>query len=885
MRTPGTVILLMALAGLFLGVGQAQQPAFLIDAYAGSNDVGDGGPAAAAQLGLVEGIAVDRDGNLYIADSLAHRIRRVSAAGGEITTVAGDGVAGFLGDGGPAAEARLDTPYGVAVGGDGSIYIADFGNARVRKVGRDGVIETVAGGGNQFPHNRQALSVRLAGPRNVAADGAGNLYISDFTGHRVFRVSSSGEIVVLAGNGAAGYDGDGAATNRKLNAPAGLAVTPDGALYVADSGNNLVRRVHGGLLTTAAGGEAGGVELVQPLGLALDGQGGVYIADSGSGRIVWRSPGGHTMMIGASFQSGGGVRDVAAGSRLYVGGGRRVWAVDANGGAGLVAGDGSWGRTGDGVKAAAASLNGPIGLGFDQYGRLLIAEEGAGRVRTVGASGAIFTLAGGGTADIADPVAVESDAWGRVWIADYLGNVIHRVNFERRISTAAGDGEPGFGGDGGWAYSARLHGPRGLAADAFGGMYVADSGNHRIRYIDPDGRISTVAGSGARGYGGDLGPALLAQLDTPSALAAAGDGSLFVADTGNNVVRKIRPDGVILTVAGLGVEAQLNRPAGLAIGEAGALFVADTGNHRIRVRSPDGEVWTAAGTGHAGYGGDGGPATEARLTFPAGVAAAPDGTVYIADLGNNRVRRLDPIAVSPDTEPPGDCAVLHAATFAGGAVAPGQIASIFGQDIGPVEAAAASAGGSGVIGTSLGGVEVRFGADAAPLFFVSAGQINVQVPYSVAGKRTVPVEVYLDGVPRARGEVGVAEAVPGLFTLEAGEGPVVALNRDGTLNSAANPAVRGDAVVLFATGEGMGKIPIEAGALAADPLPAPLLPVSVWIGGMPADVLYAGAAPGYAGLMQINVRLRGGFSPSGILPVELRVGGAVSQSGVTIAVK
>jgi len=264
---------------------------------------------------------------------------------------------------------------------------------------------------------------------------------------------------------------------------------------------------------------------------------------------------------------------------------------------------------------------------------------------------------------------------------------------------------------------------------------------------------------------------------------------------------------------------------------------------------------------------------------------APDGTVYIADLGNNRVRRLNRIAVSPEAEFPGDCAVLHAASFAGGAVAPGQIASIFVSGLGLTEAAAASADAAGVIGTSLGGVEVRFGGDAAPLFFVSDSQINVQVPYPVAGEKTVPVEVYRDGVRRASGEVAVAEAVPGLFTLEAGAGPVVALNQDGTLNSAANPAVRGDIVSLFATGEGMPKAPVEAGTLAASPLPEPLLPVSVRIGGTPAVVLYAGAAPGCAGLMQVNARLPGGFSPSGILPVELLVGAAASQPGVTIAVK
>lgn len=220
------------------------------------------------------------------------------------------------------------------------------------------------------------------------------------------------------------------------------------------------------------------------------------------------------------------------------------------------------------------------------------------------------------------------------------------------FSIAGGDGH-GFAGDGGLATRSTLNGPAGLVVAPDGSVIVADTIDQRIRRIDPSGRISTIAGNGTRGASGDGGPATQAQLQDPSALALAADGTLFVADTANSRIRAVRPDGTISTVAGNGgdgfsgdggpaVSAQISAPSGLALDNRGDLFFSDTANNRVRVIHPNGIVTTLAGTGVPGFGGDGGPAPNAQLNSPAGLALASDGSLLIADSGNNRVRRVDP---------------------------------------------------------------------------------------------------------------------------------------------------------------------------------------------------------------------------------------------------
>lgn len=280
--------------------------------------VGDDGPATSAVLSQAEGVAVDGDGNLYIADAVGHRVRRVSRDG-MIHTVAGTGQKGYSGDGGPAKQAQLNSPYGVACDRQGNLYIADLGNARVRRVARDGTITTFG-------------DVGLSAPRNIAIDSTGGVYFSDFNAHRVYRVDAAGGRSVIAGTGTVGYSGDGGfATAAQVAYPAGLAFDKDDNLYIADTQNHVIRRVTRGIITTFA--RAG-----TPTGLTIDLAGTLYAADVYGAQIL------RFTTFGAGSALGVAAHDVAFGSdgTLYVAtGGPIVRKIAASGAVSTVAGGGS----------------------------------------------------------------------------------------------------------------------------------------------------------------------------------------------------------------------------------------------------------------------------------------------------------------------------------------------------------------------------------------------------------------------------------------------------------------------------------------------------------------------------------------------------------------
>ncbi len=298
----------------------------------------------------------------------------------------------------------------------------------------------------------------------------------------------------------------------------------------------------------------------------------------------------------------------SADATLHRGDGSRHHAVRLGGGVDTVAGTGAAGYGGDG-PATQAWLYNPYDITLGPDGSLYIADTGNHRIRRVGPDGIITTV----------------------------------------VST----GGSGDGGDGGPATQARLNQPRGLALGPDGSLYIADNGNHRVRRVGPDGIITTVAGTGASGYSGDGGSATQAQLGYPTGIALGPDGSLYIADAGNNRVRRVGPDGIITTVAGTGAlghggdggpatQAQLGYPTGIALGPDGSLYIADRNNSRIRRVGPDGGITTVAGTGIVGYGCDGGLATQAGLNHPHGVALGPDGRLHIADTGNRRICRVEP---------------------------------------------------------------------------------------------------------------------------------------------------------------------------------------------------------------------------------------------------
>jgi uncharacterized protein (TIGR03437 family) len=884
---------------------------YRIETIAGSSSIGDQGPAAAAQISTIQGVAMDRAGNLYLSDTDHHRVRRVSAAG-VITTVAGNGTAGFSGDGGPATSAQLNLPYSVAVDSSGNLYIADLGNQRVRRVGTDGTIRTVAGDGRKAasPDGIPGIQASLLSPRNLAVDDAGNLYISEFEGHRVRKIGSDGRISTAAGTGQSGYRGDGAAaTSALLSYPAGLAVDRAGSLYIADSGNNRIRKVYsGGSIGTVLGGSTS-TALSGPIAVAVDLAGAIYVADSGFVVRTYTAAGRWMDFAGNGAPGFGGdggpatramlagAHDLLAGvTGLYIADGSRVRFVDSAGVIHTFAGDGYANNVGDAHAATSANLHQPAAVALDPGANLFIADPGTERVREVLPSGNITTLAGNGTAGAGSeevsastsplnfPMGVAVDPAGNILIADTYNHRVRLVTADRKIRTIAGTGSSGSGGDGGSPLATALRGPRAVCADRAASVYIVDTSNHRVLRVPPGGVVQTVAGNGSPGDSGDGGPAQLAQLNQPSACALDSYGNLYIADTLNNQIRKVSAAGTISTVAGgaggqggLGdegpaISASFGAPAGVAVDDSGNLYIADTGNHRIRQVTPDGVIHTIAGTGLPGFSGDGGPALSATINTPGGLFLDGSGALYFADIANDRVRRLVPdstVPPDPIIAPPAPAAI-NALSLQPGPVAPGEIVSIFGMGLGPESGFPGALDAAGLLTNLVAGVEARFDGVPAPLFYVQAGQVNVQVPYTVAGAASTHVEMRYLGAVSGATDLPVAPAAPGLL-------PIVT-NQDGSTNSDSAPAPPGTVLTLYATGEGLSDGANITGKPAGVPLAHPALPVAVTIGGMPADLLFAGSAPGMIGLMQINVRTPGGFLSGGKAALSVSVGGTAAPS-------
>ena len=327
----------------------------------------------------------------------------------------------------------------------------------------------------------------------------------------------------------------------------------------------------------------------------------------------------------------------------------RILKIDSTGTITTFAGTEERGFGGDGGPAVQARLRYPTGVAVDGAGNLYIADQNNHRLRKVDSTGTIDTVAGTGesgfggdngaaaAAQLSYPSGVAVDGAGNLYIADSGNHRIRRVDSTGTITTVAGTGKYGFGGNGGPAVQAQLNYPAGVAVDGAGNLYIADSGNHSIRKVDVTGTIDAVAGTGESGFSGDNGAAATAQLSYPSGVAVDGAGNLYIADTGNVSIRKVDSTGTITTVT----DARGYNPSiGVAVDGAGNLYIADT--HRIRKVDATGTITTVAGASDiSSYAGDGGPAGKALLYSPGGVAVDNAGNLYIADSGNHSIRKID----------------------------------------------------------------------------------------------------------------------------------------------------------------------------------------------------------------------------------------------------
>jgi uncharacterized protein (TIGR03437 family) len=820
-----------------LSVASAQPPSttYKIDTFAGTTFAGDGRRAVESFLAQPEGLAVDRTGTVYIADAADHRVRRITPAG-IIETIAGLGSPGLTGDGGPASAARLNSPYGICLDSAGNLFVADLGNAVIRRIdGITGKIDTVAGGGEaelgSTATSVAARKLRLRQPRDVAVDGNGRLYISDFAAHRIYQVSTDGMATVFAGTGVPGPVAEGAAAiATPLAYPAGLAVDSMGAVFVADSGNGRLRRIIGGFIFTMRDSTGKPVEFGTPTSIAVDFTGKLYIGDGGT-RITTLSPIGELSSVALSGTSV--AVDVFA--RVYSVSQRQVYRLQ---GFGLQHIAGAPNGDGDGKAAAEWRFRGPSGIVRDRSGNIFIAESAAGRVRRIDPNGTLSTV----TAEFKSVSAIALDSYGRPHVADAESGTISRIDSGSvQLISRGTTGLP-------------FKRPSALVFDRDDNLFIADTGNGLIRKIAKDGTHSIAAGGG--GYTTDGGAAFI-KLEEPSGLAVDASGTLWFTEAGSGRIRSLAA-GQVSTLA----DTDLRTPRGLKIGRDGDLYVADVGRHRI-VRITPGKGWTPiAGSTDRGVSGDGGPALEAGLDSPVDLLLNEDGTILVAESGSGRIRRLTPDKTetnpatppTPSTpvEPPvaavQQIKIMHLGTAQEQPVAPGQLVSIAGSGL------------SGVDRLTFGGTNAR-------LLTVEATQIVAQVPPGLQGAIS---EVFLmvGDQLRGKGSVTIVPSAPAVLTAKNGGGQALAVNEDGTLNSAANPAIRGSVLTLYVTGEG---------ALARE--------VTANVGVYEGELLYAGLAPSLVGLYQVNVRTPAGFAPAGIQPLVIKINGVSTQSGVTIAVR
>jgi uncharacterized protein (TIGR03437 family) len=568
-----------------------------------------------------------------------------------------------------------------------------------------------------------------------------------------------------------------------------------------------------------------------------------------------------------------------------------------------IAGNGSQAFSGDGGLAASAGLNHPRGLAVDSSGNVYISDVDNHRVRRVSPSGMISTVAGNGAtgdsgdggqavnASLSDVNGLTLDDTGNLYIADAGNRRVRKVTPSGIISTVAGTGVQGFSGDGGPATNAQLNRPTSVLFSA-GNLYIADSSNQRIRKVSSNGTITTLAGNGVAGFSGDGGLATSASLDFPLGIAMDSAGTLYVADGNNNRIRRVSPNGVITTAAGNGagrfagelvpaISASLNIPEGVAVDGGGNLLIADSGNNRVRKVDSSGLISTVAGTGVDGFSGDGGPAIQAMLSLPWGLTTNAAGSIYIADRVNNRVRMVS-VSLTGVVPSLAENSTVNGASFAKIAIAPGAIVSIFGADF----------AGSGLSASSvplpavLGDTSVTFNGIAAPLFFVSNGQINAQAPFDLPAGFAVSIQVRRGSTQSTVRTANVAAVSPGIFIVDQASGAGAVLHADYSLVSSGSPARPGEFLLIYCTGLGALRTPVRSGerAPSVPPLAETINVPEVRIAGLPANVTYSGLAPGFVGLYQINVQAPAGL-PAGNQTVQITTLGVASNTATIAAAR
>lgn len=863
----------LVISGLVLCAASAGAQPYVISTIAGTNRVLDGSTASMVPLRYPSSVSVDVSGGFYFSDTDDNRVRYVSALG-FISTIAGTGVPGNLGDRGKATAAQLDAPHTVVRDANGNIYIADYNNNRVRRISAsDGIINTLAGNGSgKFPGDGPAMSIGFS-PQSITVDSKGTtLYIADDSTYHILKMDmASGKITAVAGTGiiADPTTGDlGPGLSCRIGIVTGMTLDAAGNLYLADFTDARVRMLDpsGNLKTVAGAGPFGTIRdglpatgaVIRPFDVAFDGTGSLLIADANRDLIF--------KVVNGLIQTIAGINDPAGNDVSGFSGdngtptqaalnGPRGLAVSPSNGA-LFFADSNNARVRkiyasvittaagtdikDGGPATSAFLNFPFGLAVDGNGRVAVADSGSSELRAFPAGGTIGSI---GQLNGASPLGVAVDAGGNffvtdgepaalkiaangsttqltgnaqddgaftgiavdsasnIYIADWNNEQIRKVTPSGTSTIIAGNGKIVATGDNGPAIAAGMD-PFDVAMDSKQNLYVADRLNSRIRKITPDGRITTVAGTGEPGYSGDGGLATAATLAGPTGVAVDNAGNLYICDRENAVVRRVTPNGLITTIAGnqtatpamgdggLATAAQLD-PWRVAVDAAGNVYVSDALNDRVRKLTPKivtpSAIKLAGGNNQTGATGTalktplsvqvvdatGAGAPGIIVTFsvspaggatfaPASAITANDGTAStVATLGNtagtltvtaaaagvtgNVVFTLTATAPASSTTPQISSGGVVSAGLSVPAVkklSPNAIATVYGVNFAPAGTAKQVGTGdlvNGKVPTRLAGVCVLVGGQRAPLFAIYPGQINFQVPALPPVNATVQV--------------------------------------------------------------------------------------------------------------------------------------------------